>query len=74
MATVLSSQDQEKSANPISTDYTPQSSLKQMVKCYQADGQVKFLHLHAEVDILWQKLQALKHQKEIVDKKSVSVQ
>ncbi len=74
MATVLSSQDRKRSANPISTNYIPQSSSKQMAKCYQADQQVKFLHLQAEIDVLWQELQALKQQKEIMTKKSVSVQ
>jgi hypothetical protein len=65
MATVVSSPEQE-SANPI-----PQSSLK-MAQCYQADQQVKFLHLQAEIDVLWQELQALKQQK-IIGKQSVSV-
>jgi hypothetical protein len=70
MATVLSSSEQE-SANPIPTEYIPQSKLK-MAKCYQADQQVKFLHLQAEIDVLWQELQALKQQK-ILGKQSVSV-
>ncbi len=88
MATVLSSQAQEKSTNPISTDHTSQSSSKHIAKCYQADRQVntsigygsetepslsvKFLHLQAEIDMLLQELQVLKQQKEIIAKQSPS--
>lgn len=72
MATLLSSQAQEKSNQEVSTNHTSQSSSKKMAKCYQADQQVKYLHLQAEVDVLWQELQALKQQKEIIAKQSLS--
>ncbi len=72
MATLLSSQTQQNSSNSISTNHTSQSSSKQIAKCYQADGQVKFLHLQAEIDLLLQELQTLKQQKEIIAKKSLS--
>lgn len=71
MATLLSPKI-EPSAEP-SVASTPhnQSSSKQMAKCYQADQQVKYLHLQAEIDLLWQQLQTLKQQKQILEKLSV---
>ena len=32
--------------------------------CYQADQQVKYLHLQAEIDVLLQQLQTLKQQQQ----------
>ena len=40
------------------------AKLNQMTQCYQADQQVKYLHLQAEIDVLIQKLQTLKQQKQ----------
>ena len=36
--------------------------LMKLMKSYQADQQVKYLHLQAEIEVLWQQLQALKQQ------------
>lgn len=65
MATVLSTKTQTTTTKlPVSNFDTYQSSSKQMPKCYQADQQVKYLHLQAEVDVLLQQLQTLKEQKQ----------
>ncbi len=72
MATLLSSQTEQNSTDSISSSHSSQSSSKQIAKCYQADRQVKFLHLQAEIDLLLQELQTLKQQKEITAKQSVS--
>jgi hypothetical protein len=39
------------------------SSLIKVMKAYQADQQVKYLHLQAEIEVLLQQLQTLKQQK-----------
>ena len=39
-------------------------------KHYQTDQQVKYLHLEAEVNILWQKITALKQQKQLLEELS----
>ena len=66
MATLLSTKTQATSKGSVSKTNIYQSSLKQMAKCYQADQQVKYLHLQAEVDVLLQQLQTLKQQKQIL--------
>ncbi len=38
--------------------------LIQLMKSYQADQQVKYLHLQAEIEVLLQQLQTLKQQKQ----------
>ena len=42
----------------------------QKTKHYQADQQVKYLHLEAEVDMLLQKLTTLKKQKQLLEELS----
>lgn len=37
--------------------------LMKLMKSYQAEAQVKYLHLQAEIEVLLQKLQTLKQQK-----------
>jgi hypothetical protein len=39
------------------------SSLIKVMKSYQADQQVKYLHLQAEIEVLLQQLQTLKQKK-----------
>ncbi|MGV2831366.1 hypothetical protein [Myxosarcina sp. GI1(2024)] len=60
MTTLLPSEDR-----PVAVACTKhyQSSSK-VGKCYRADRQIKYLHLKAEIDLLWQKLQTLKQQKQ----------
>lgn len=70
MATLLSTKTQTTDNLPVSQSNTYQSSSKQMTKCYQADQQVKYLHLQAEVDVLLQQLQTLKQQKQILEELS----
>lgn len=72
MATLLSPQDRETTTEQEANDRTSKSSSKQIAKCYQADGQVKFLHLQAEIDMLLHELQTLKQQKEFIAKQSLS--
>lgn len=43
-----------------STDTERQNQILQLTKAYQADQQVKYLHLQAEIDVLLQEVQALK--------------
>jgi hypothetical protein len=61
MATLLSSQTQETAGTSVS-----QFNLQQMTKHYQADQQVKYLHLQAEIEVLLQQLTTLKQQQEIL--------
>ncbi len=61
MATLLSSQTQETAETSVS-----QFNLQQMTKHYQADQQVKYLHLQAEIEVLLQQLTTLKQQQEIL--------
>jgi ATP phosphoribosyltransferase len=42
--------------------------IKMLKSLYQADQQVKFLHLHAETDYLLQQLQTLKQQESPCDR------
>jgi hypothetical protein len=61
MSTIISSKSQEsatiKSVAQVEAD---RAKLQQMLQCYPADHQVKYLHLQAEIDVLIQQLQALK--------------
>lgn len=65
MSTIASPKSQEstvsKSATQLEAD---RAKLQQMLRCYPADHQVKYLHLQAEIDVLIQHLQALKRQAE----------
>ena len=78
MSTVLSSQNnkllstdavqsvvgQKSSIKSVSRVENFESKLSKITQCYQADQQVKYLHLQAEIDVLIQKLQSLKNQKQ----------
>ncbi len=60
MSNLLSSQSKiAMTSSPATTDRA-ESNRKHITKCYQADQQVKYLHLEAEIDVLIQQLQALK--------------
>ena len=63
MATLLSVASQELSIEKNADVNSDQSSLPKMTTCYQADQQVKYLHLQAEIEVLLQKLQTFKQQK-----------
>lgn len=65
MATLLSSQTQETGQTSVS-----QLNVQQMTKHYQADQQVKYLHLQAEIEVLLQQLTTLKQQQEILAESS----
>jgi hypothetical protein len=54
MPTVLATKPQTSSNEPATV--TPQ--------CYQADQQVKYLHLQAEIDVLLQQLKTIEQQKQ----------
>ncbi len=63
MSTLLPSKPKS-SAFDIDTKANPQrNSCQSMPECYQADQQVKYLHLQAEIDVLLQQLQILKQDK-----------
>ena len=65
MSTLLSSQSKEViMASSFTTTNKVQSNRKHITKCYQANQQVKYLHLEAEIEVLIQKLQALKKTKQ----------
>ena len=64
MSTLLSSENPKSSANSLGAVEDTESKLRKMTQCYQADQQVKYLHLQAEIDVLIQQLQSLKHQKQ----------
>ncbi len=49
------------SASSLTVD---EHQLSRILKSYQAVQQVKYLHLQAEIDVLWQHLQTLKQQKQ----------
>ena len=63
MSTLLSSENPKSSVQSLGKVEDTESRLKKMTQCYQADQQVKYLHLQAEIDVLIQQLQSLKHQK-----------
>ncbi len=63
MSNILSSQSETtKAAFSVNTNKA-ESNRKHIAKCYQADQQVKYLHLEAEIDVLIQELQTLKKTK-----------
>ena len=64
MATLLSTESQKSSIERTATASSNQSNLPKMTRCYQADQQVKYLHLQAEIEVLLQELQTLKQQKQ----------
>jgi hypothetical protein len=61
MSTLLSSKTQ--SSVDTDTKVNPQKANFSKPDCYQADQQVKYLHLQAEIDVLLQELQILKQDK-----------
>ena len=61
MSTLLSSKNQKSPVKSVTTKKDSASNLRRMTECYQADQQVKYLHLQAEIDVLIQQLQTLKH-------------
>ncbi len=60
MSNLLSSQSKIAMTSSTATIDRAESNRKHITKCYQADQQVKYLHLEAEIDVLIQQLQALK--------------
>ena len=60
MSNLLSSQSKTAMTSSIATIDRTKSNRVHITKCYQADQQVKYLHLEAEIDVLIQQLQALK--------------
>jgi hypothetical protein len=46
-----------------STVDSKDATLMKLMKSYQAEAQVKYLHLQAEIEVLLQQLQTLKQQK-----------
>ncbi len=63
MSNLLSSQSRTNMNHSTAIIDRAESNRKHIVKCYQADQQVKYLHLEAEIDVLIQQLQALKKTK-----------
>ena len=63
MKTLLPSESQKSTVDRLSASISNPSDSPQMAKCYQADQQVKYLHLQAEIEVLLQELQTLKQQK-----------
>jgi len=64
MSTFLPSQSKGIMHSPVTTIDKAESNRKHITKCYQANQQVKYLHLEAEIDVLIQKLQVLKKTKQ----------
>ncbi len=62
MSTLLSANNKKPSSNSAVAVGSDQSYLRKMTQCYQADQQVKYLHLQAEIDVLIQQLRSLKGQ------------
>ena len=60
MSNLLSSQSKTAMTSATATIDRATFNRKHITKCYQADQQVKYLHLEAEIDVLIQQLQALK--------------
>ncbi|MGK7892095.1 MAG: hypothetical protein AB4372_00160 [Xenococcus sp. (in: cyanobacteria)] len=60
MSKFLSSQSKTSITSSPNTIDQAESNRKHIAKCYQADQQVKYLHLEAEIDVLIQELQTLK--------------
>jgi hypothetical protein len=42
----------------------PETHIKQVIKSYRADQQVKYLHLQAEIEVLLQELQTIKQKRQ----------
>ncbi|MBE9166526.1 hypothetical protein IQ238_02895 [Pleurocapsales cyanobacterium LEGE 06147] len=63
MSTLLSSETKHLAFDIDTAANRQQSSFQSMPACYQADQQVKYLHLQAEIDVLLQQLQTLKQDK-----------
>jgi hypothetical protein len=63
MSTLLSSETKHSAFNPNTAANTKRSSFQSMPECYQADQQVKYLHLQAEIEVLLEQLQTLKQDK-----------
>ena len=63
MNTVLSRESQKSTIDRSADRSSNLSSESKMTRYYQADQQVKYLHLQAEIEVLIQQLQTLKHQK-----------
>ena len=63
MSNLLSSQSKTSITSSPTTIDKAESNRKHIAKCYQADQQVKYLHLEAEIDVLIQELQTLKKTK-----------
>lgn len=68
MATLLSSQTQETGETSVSQ--LSRLNVEQMTKHYQADQQVKYLHLQAEIEVLLQQLTTLKQQQNVLEESS----
>jgi hypothetical protein len=58
MSTLLTSQVNNQTQSSRAT-----TNPERLTKFYQADQQVKYLHLQAEIEVLLQELQTLKEQK-----------
>ncbi|MGK7874151.1 MAG: hypothetical protein AB4426_12810 [Xenococcaceae cyanobacterium] len=56
----VESSSSDRSLSAIASD---DPRIKKLMKSYQADQQVKYLHLQAEIDVLLQELQTLKQQR-----------
>ncbi len=63
MSNILSSQSKAVMTSSSRTTDRAESHRKHIAKCYQADQQVKYLHLEAEMEVLIQQLQTLKKTK-----------
>lgn len=68
MTTSLLSPVNRETSSTLKTTITSDldTHLRQVMKAYQADQQVKYLHLQAEIEVLLQQLQTLKQQKQKV--------
>ncbi|ELS03662.1 hypothetical protein Xen7305DRAFT_00033860 [Xenococcus sp. PCC 7305] len=64
MSTLLSSESQVITASSSTALDKAELNRKHITRCYQADQQVKYLHLEAEIDVLIQQLQVLKKAKQ----------
>lgn len=63
MSNILSSQSKTTMVSSATNMDKAESNRQHIAKCYQADQQVKYLHLEAEIDVLIQELQTLKKTK-----------
>jgi hypothetical protein len=63
MPTVLATKPQTSSNDPATANLLfPKATVTP--QCYQADQQVKYLHLQAEIDVLLQQLRTIEQQKQ----------